>query len=152
MEDELLAKMHGRIEAGIGREEDLLFFLVKARKLLERKDLKGDYPLLRFYCDWSVHAAMDRQGARQILERVDDLTDRHLKGDANALREVASLLSLGGFRAEIARFCNEFRLPDYLAADSDVWDQFRYLFVSNISDCPLILLRPSRHVRALAFA
>lgn len=151
MEDELVAKMHRRIEAGIGCEEDLLFLLVKMRKLLERKELMRDYPVLLFYCDWSVHARMDRQGAEQMLQLVDELIDRHRKGNRDALRETARLLSLAGLRVEIARFCKQFGLPLYLITDEDIWDRFRELFVENISDCPLILNRPSRHVRGLSF-
>src|SRR5712692_10366369 len=103
MEDELLAKMHRRIEVGISCEEDLLFFLVNIRKLLERKDLKRDYPVLLFYCDWSVHAAMDRQGAEQMLQSVDELIDRHLNGNQDTLREVAAFSLACIFRHTVDR-------------------------------------------------
>lgn len=151
MEDELLTKMHGRIDAGITCEEDLLFLLVKMRKLLERKELKRDYPVLLFYCDWSVHAVMDRHGARDMVRRVDELIDRYLDGNRDTLREVAALLSLDGLRSEIRRFCGQFGLPPYVVTDDDTWNRFRELFVRNISDCPLILNGPSRHVRSLSF-
>jgi hypothetical protein len=151
MEDELLAKMHGRIDAGVTCEEDLLFLLVKMRKLLERKELKRDYPALLFYCDWSVHAVMDRQGAKDMLRQVDELIDRYLDGNRDTLREVAALLSLAGLRTEIRRFCGHFGLPPYVVAYDDTWNRFRELFVRNISDCPLILNGPSRHVRSLSF-
>lgn len=151
MEDELLAKMRRRIEVGVACEEDLLFLLVKMRKLLERKKLEEDFPVLLFYCDWSVHATMDRQRAKQMLQLVDELIDRHRNGNTDALRETALLLSLAGLRVEIAKFCKKFDLPLYLISDEDAWDRFRRFFVENISDCALILKRPFRHVRGLSF-
>lgn len=151
MEDELLAKMYDRLKAGIDREEELLFFLVKIRKFLERADLKREHPTLLFYCDWSLHAAMDRQVAAQVVRAIDQLVDRHCQGDQRALGEVAALLSLTELRRELLRFCDRAGLPSSIFTDEASWTEFRDLFVRNVSDCPLVLRGPTRHIRSLSF-
>ncbi len=152
MENELVAKIERRLGAGILAEEDVVYLMVKIRKLLERKNLKAEYPVLLFYCDWSLHASMDRRGARDMLSTIDALVDSYrTRGDQRAVDEVANLLSLRMLREEICRLLAGCHVPDDAIRDEEAWARFRAQFVANIADCSLVAPEGMRHVRSLAF-
>jgi hypothetical protein len=147
MEDELIAKISRRLEAGIATEEDVIYLMVKIRKLLERKNLKAEYPVLLFYCDWSLHASMDRGGAREMLR----LVDGYLSGRRpRAVSELTRLLGLPILRSEMCRFLANFGVSDQVIRDEEAWLNFREKFVANIADCALVA-PDGMGVRCLSF-
>lgn len=153
MEDELISKIERRLGGGITAEEDVVYLMVKIRKLLERKNLKAEYPVLLFYCDWSLHASMDRRGANEMLNAIDALVGSYLiRGDGTAVGELSDLLSLRVLREEICRLLEHCGVSDSTIRDEEAWAQFRDRFVANIADCPLVLKKAMRHVRSLSFA
>lgn len=81
-----------------------LFALV--RKLIERtpKAERTSYALLKFYCDWTLHAEIDKstEGAK-ILAGIHDVLGLHLKKADNKelLDDLANILSLEVVRQEL---------------------------------------------------
>lgn len=128
MPNEIIRKLKTLLDQGICSEAEVVFLLVGIRKLLERDGgLKKIYPKLRFYCDWVLHAKLDRKDAREILES----------------KSIKQILEMNAFRDE---------LSDFLFAKLEAqveWQDFLRLYVRTISDIPL-KLKEEGTVRAQA--
>lgn len=63
----------------IAKEDEVVYLLVECRKLLDHAKKAGapDFPVLRFYCDWTVHVQKDRTSPEimVVLEKIDQSTD-----------------------------------------------------------------------------
>jgi len=54
-------------------EEDIVYYFVELRKLLERSSTCKKFRIIKFYSDWVVHTKKDRvKGIRDILEEIKE--------------------------------------------------------------------------------
>jgi hypothetical protein len=72
MQEYIRSRLRREFSEPIASERQVVYILVELRKLLELNDDAEQLPALNFYCDWSVHAVMDQEGAERIVRRFDE--------------------------------------------------------------------------------
>lgn len=150
MENAILAKLGPKLAEPPRNEADVVYILVEIRKYLDHTDPKGDqYPVLRTYCDWTVHITLDRKGAKNLLQALDDaLAAREAKRD-EALRAAFDKFSLTEFLNELRRFLGSKGLPTTLVEDRVWWGEFLKHYVAVVSDCPFVYTGEPKHAKAI---
>lgn len=87
---EIIEKLKKELGKDIKDESQVVYILSRIRKYLELKNQKSKYKYLNFYCNWALHAKLDRtepisDGLREIAklneEGIKFLTFRHLQTD-----------------------------------------------------------------------
>jgi hypothetical protein len=140
IEHDIVRKLRAELERGISTESQVVYVLVKIRRLL---DLDQDsastsgYSALRLCCNWAVHAKLSHSQAHNIVRLVDSLYPNLLSGkstdqEKNDLRKI---FSLNTFRGELTQFLSDKRLP--MLPDAE-WNSFLTCFLNTIEDCPLV--------------
>lgn len=140
MRDIIIEKVSNEISKGISTESQVLYVLAEIRKVLKDHDQNSaNYPILSFFCDWSLHVRMDRHAARQMLDRVQDFyrgLDSYL-----SLRKNTSFfpfVTLIVLRRELRLFFERNNLLLDITNDVKKWERFLFLLLDIIIDCPLI--------------
>lgn len=65
MTDELVRKIQRVLNRRITNEMQVMYLLVELRKLMDRDGYKD--PVLRMFCNWVAHTALDRRGDGSTL-------------------------------------------------------------------------------------
>ena len=116
MDEAIVGKLRTLLHNGITTEAELVYLLVEVRKLYERRSAKMEAcPYLELFCDWAVHAKLDRQKWGDMAK---ELKDR--------------LIAPEEFRQGLARVLKCEGLPE--PAD---WPRVLQLLAEVLKDCPL---------------
>jgi hypothetical protein len=155
MKDELLDKLRAQLDAGITTEPEVLFVLIKIRKLLETRTTGPKSPTLKFFCDWALHTSLDRGGALNIIMQFDKVMEPYLAGDMDAFnasieKHINDLLTAERFRNELQRFLSFHGLPYRLTSEQSSWQDFVDKYLSSVADSPLeIKPLPVKYVQSV---
>jgi hypothetical protein len=90
MEDAIHDKLFKLLSRGIKEEADVVYMLVEIRKLYERRNAKLP-PYLALFCDWAVHARLDRPKWAALATTLKDRlipSEEFRNGLASALKAV----------------------------------------------------------------
>jgi hypothetical protein len=132
---------------------ELVYVLVKIRKFLEHSNLKKQFWMLTFFCDWVLHTKLDRSGARKILEIFDSQLGKFNPAEPDKLHwkdEALKTLSLDVLRDQLLDFLNQSRLPSVWAKDEFVWKDTLRFYGEEVRDTPLTLTGKNlKHLRRL---
>jgi len=132
MEKDIVSKLAELLSKGDLSEPETLYVLVQIRKLLEHseKELRKNkkYSKLLFYCDWAVHAKLDRKSAKEVLQYLAD----HWRSDENI-----EFIGFVTFREELSALLKDFQLPTYIVTNHDFWFEFRNNLIQILIDNPL---------------
>ena len=139
----ILDKIASAIGGPLKREADVVYVLVETRKFLDFSGNQG-YAKLRFYCDWAMHAKLDRRPAQGVVREADAFFQKTLRGtgcspDENDAFE--RILNLDEFREELRGFMAEYSIPT-LAFDEGNWQSFLSLYARVVEDCPVTCVVP----------
>lgn len=132
-------------------EAGVTYFLVEARKIIIDHDRqRRNYRTLSFFCDWVVHAKLDRSHARNMLDEAQNFyrgldVYLHIKKQTN----FSPFIWLIVLRQELKVFCGRNNLPSAWLTDPTKWENFLFALLDVIIDAPL--LAPSGHIRRLQF-
>jgi hypothetical protein len=130
---------------------EVVHLLVEIRNLIDGLKNRSRYPVLRFFCDWTVHRQLDRNtAAREILAEfanVAETTMQRRKVLPATMNRLSPILSLNRLREEMTLILAEHRLDDTLCCRLTRWGQFLSTYVDLISRTPLAM-PPTRGVRA----
>lgn len=124
---------------------DVLAMLVYVRQLLESDELKPEYLLTNFYCNWVVHPEiMQSRVGYRILEQLSVDFSRalglHGSDQENrdptrvAIATAENILSIPGLRAELISLFNRYRLPLFLFNIKSNWDQIFGVVLKEVCD------------------
>ena len=120
------SKLEVELKKRIKSELQVVYILSRIRKLLEIENLKGKYPVLNFYCNWSLHSEMTRTDSnaintifREFIEKPDEKhkLSFHLQ-----------------FLEQFKKFLKENKLPTM--SDKN-FNSFRFQLQKIISDTPI---------------
>lgn len=142
MKDELIKKLRKVLEQPIKEEYQVVYIMAKIRKLLEH--LKGDlkvqkYPLLNFYCNWTLHPRIDNTSPiKKILEKTEKDFDKQIE-----------FISLEHFRNDLIVFLKRFNLPAEIVKNNEKWESFKWLLLDILVDSPLI--NPTNSIEQFLF-
>ena len=145
MTEEIIRKLTAQLNKGITTEVQVVYLLVGIRKLIERDDQRAQYPKLNFYCDWVLHAELDRSGAKAILREFDKahpLLKRGMNLPRELQNKIDKLSRLRYFEKELTGFLESYGLPP-IAQNGDGWSHFLHLYTQVIQDIPLMVKSPS---------
>ena len=82
MKLEINSKLEGVIKKNINNEIQVVYILTRIGKILESENSENNYPVLKFYRDWSVHIILDRKKNAAIIdilkEFIEKKENRHL--------------------------------------------------------------------------
>jgi hypothetical protein len=130
----------------------VLYSLVEIRKVLDRENNR-EYPILRFYCNWSVHT--DKDSTKEMEVVMKDIYRDIEKQIANpALVGMKGKMKVIGFmymedlQIEIQKFLQEYELPISITEKNN-WLEFVKLFVKILADQPINT--PSADIKQFAF-
>lgn len=128
--------MQNLINNGITEECHLVYLLTCIRKVLEQKEIDSQYDLLKFYCDWALHAQLSGRTAQSILSYFNDAHLILNNGEKNIPPKIRDISGFNNFKNDLNGFLNShsITLPDYSCSD---WSKFILLYASVIEDCPL---------------
>lgn len=90
MEDAIREKLFKLLSRGIKEESDVVYMLVEIRKLYERRNAKLP-PYLALFCDWAVHAKLERPKWATLATTLKDRlipSEEFRNGLASALKAV----------------------------------------------------------------
>ncbi len=121
-------------------ECEVVYLMVEVRKILQHKN-NGKYSLLRFYCDWTVHARKYRitEEMKKIMTEVYENikkeieTKRFVQGN-----EVIKFIYFEQLRKEMTDLFDEIKLSDDLVKKNELWLSFLKLFVKILENQPII--------------
>jgi len=140
MEHDIIRKLRAELERGISSESQVVYVLVKIRRLLDLDKDQGataTYSTLRLYCNWALHIKLSYSQARKIVTMADSFYPKLERGELTEQEknEFRSVFSLTAFRGELNRFLTDKHLPAFCDAE---WNSFLACFLNTIEDCPLV--------------
>lgn len=142
MKDEIFQKIRDILVGPTINESQVSHLFTLVRKLLERlpKAERRQFPLLAFYCDWILHAEIDRseQGAA-ILEKIHHIVIDHMGRSDNASMagELSASLSLDLLGDQLNEFLQ--RHAGGQKISSSDWLGLVPLIVEIVSSCPVTI-------------
>lgn len=130
----------------------VLYTLVEIRKVLDREN-NSKYPILRFYCNWSVHT--DKKSTKEmeavmkdIYEDIEKQITTPALGGKGRKTKVIGFMYMEDLQAEIGKFLQDYQLPVSLTEKSS-WLEFVKLLVKILVDQPINT--PSADIKQFSF-
>jgi hypothetical protein len=142
---DIISKLTNQIIDGIETEAEVVYLLAGVRKLIERDDLKEQFRVLNFHCDWTLHSTMDRAGAKTVLAIFDEVQPFLVAGTELPKYlefQVDRISKMRAFRDELTEFLKRFHLPPLTVVRPDGWVHFLHLYAAVIADIPLTARPP----------
>ena len=143
-EQTLLGKLRKRLAVHIHTDEQVLFVLIGARKIIELGGYKKNELLAgRFMTDWAVHSVIDRNSwCRDSLSFMDSIfAEKKFWHDLTTedQQRLAGILSLENGRVELMNVFRKVHVPPVAFGHPIGWRVFLGAFLDLINDCPLKL-------------
>lgn len=136
--EEILEKLQKELEKEIKEESQVVYILSRIRKLLELNNQKSEFKYLNFYCNWALHARIDR------TESVAEI----LRGISMQTAEGFNFLTFNHLKIELKKFFVKYSLPENIL-DSQ-WINFANFLVEVYSDTPLTFYPEDRKVLTIS--
>ena len=122
----------------ITEECHTVYLMVEIRKILDHEKCK-DFPLLRFYCNWTVHTDKDIEAEMKIVmeEMYSDIKEQianpvMVKSDSAPKR----FAYMDNLKAEMKKFLEERGINSSITEGSS-WVEFVRLFIKVLEDQPI---------------
>lgn len=98
MENDIINKIRYELDRPIQSERQVVYLLAEVRKLLDHLCATSQYRSLRLYCNWAVHIKLERSFALSIVEKVDQLYSKLMKGPRLSKEEHDELFGIFALR------------------------------------------------------
>ncbi|MEK7652615.1 MAG: hypothetical protein AAB334_01570 [Patescibacteria group bacterium] len=133
MKEEIIKKLNLKLSKNTPEESDILYILTEIRKFLEREKLKNNFPILNFYCNWVLHAEIEKTYAIQsILEKIEkDILSKEYDPS-----NIMVMVSFEKLFKEMTQFLNKFKISNTFA-DINYLKDFREKLVGILINIPL---------------
>lgn len=143
MEDRVKEKLNDLLrELPFAKEQQVVYFFVETRKLLDRIDQQNRYTYIRFFCDWILHTEktyhldvmhddFDKIAADIEIQAQKSITQLILDANRHPFAEFASFTKL---REELASLLSEEGINDNLTTENDNWFSLRNLLFRVLAD------------------
>ena len=142
MHHEILTKLRKLLSVNLERECEVVYLFVEIRKFLDhefpvRADEKQKFPVLRMFCDWVAHKELKGYGKDSILEALDNALIASVPSQ-KLDRTTFDILALKPLQDELQSFFRTYSLPFDIVDDYVQWGCLLKLYLSVVSECPLI--------------
>lgn len=78
---QLIDKLTFELKKEITNELQIVYILSRIRKILETKKIKDKYPILNFYCNWSLHSEMTKTDGKAINNILKEFIEKPQERD-----------------------------------------------------------------------
>jgi hypothetical protein len=144
MQDAIIEKLNRHFNTPPETEADVIYAFVQVRKLLERSGRKGEFPRLKFFCDWAVHGGLAGTEAQQVLIEMDDRL-RHAgvrtPWEIDPDGRVYELVSHRALLQEMSRYLTSADVSTAWTGNPFAWHQVSRFYSEIVKDCPLTITR-----------
>ena len=149
MQEEIIRKLNKHLDLiknnPLDKESYVVYLLVEIRKVIDRLQLKSIYPILRFYCNWTLHIEKSRDN-NDIIDVVKKMETSIANGHTftkerihiPADDEIFKFMGLEKLKIEMVDFFREASLPEEIFQESN-WFSFKDCLVAVLIDQPIIL-------------
>lgn len=131
MQNDIVSKLGAHLQKTSFEEADVVYILSRVRKLLEINGNSGKYGKLKFYCDWALHAEIER-GTKVFQKELEDF----IAGNKEA---GGAILTHQYFEEQFRQFLGEYNIPEGSYVNMPTRLRFRELLAGIYSDTPLIV-------------
>jgi len=133
MKDEITDKLKSSLSKPITEESQVVYILSRIRKILEMDKDKNQskYQKLKFYCDWALHAEIDR-GTRIFKDEFEKLTQGEIE-------KAGPIFTHQFFETEFLAFLEQYGISAETYAVLDNKIAFRRLLAEILAETPLIV-------------
>ncbi len=148
---EIIEKLNDFLDKHMPFTEEchVLYLLVEIRKVLDRENNKK-YPILRFYCNWSVHTDKDSTKEMEII--MNDIYQGIKKqitcGITSEKTKIIGFMYMEDLQTDVIGFLQEYQLP-VLIIEKNNWLEFIKLLVRILADQPIN--NPCSDIKQFAF-
>lgn len=142
--EEIIEKLDSFLNghAPLAEECHVVYLMVEIRKILDHENdhrQRGDFSLLRFYCDWTVHTEKTRitDDMRSIMNVVYKDAKSHIETPAmrEAMSPVMQFAYMDKLKEQMASFLEQRGLNMALVGDG--WLSFVQLLVKVLENQPI---------------
>jgi hypothetical protein len=143
-------RLRNHVAGIIGRQcssADLTDVMRLSRLIVETENLSESYPHLALFCDWLLHAEIDRH--RLVLNLIEQMNGAAADYDKTGnISEISRLLNLAALRAEMQVFFSSHQIrTDFLDSFAN-WKTFVGTILGDLCERPLRLpKKPSRKTK-----
>jgi hypothetical protein len=159
MRGDIVEKLNRKLNEPIREEQQVVYILVEARKLLEQQGTLENFTGFKLCSDWAVHPKLRGPAAQQILGYFNAYEIERAKSDvtlhAFQPEPLQDFLSLKSFRDEMMAGLSACDVEVGRIATDEFWQPFVQCYMGVIRDCPLEAWEQNTthitHVSALAW-
>jgi len=126
MQSQIFDKLKVELMKDIINELQIVYILSRIRKLLEINKLKSKYPILNFYCNWSLHSEITETDGKTINAMFKEFIEKP--------EEKYKLIFHLQFLKQLNAFLKYSHLP---TLSSEKLNNFRFQLQKVISDTPI---------------
>ena len=130
MRNDIKGKFAVELNKKISEESQVVYILSRIRKILEIDGTESVYKILKFYCDWALHAQIDN--TQPVMHILGGLFEGNLD----------NLLDFGNFKSfykELALFLRKSMIETTFFTNSESKTNFSRLLIKIYSDTPLVV-------------
>ena len=124
---------------GLVSEDQAVAIIGFLRQHLEDADLKANYKIATFYCNWSLHVSLDNRGVQDILDEIFEVLDDESQ---NLNDRVSEILSLSTLRREFNDILRAAGVVTTVFDSRTTWKRFVSRLLGVILDKPLRRRKP----------
>ncbi len=137
-EEVIVGKLRTELQREIVSECQVVYILVKIRKLLVLHNQAKTFSILNLYCNWTVHSSLDRDAAQNLIVELNRSYSRLDTGETaeHGLQGLWNYFSFDHFRKQFQAFLSLHNLPTAICEDV-LWQEFLHYYSLAIQDCPL---------------
>ncbi len=120
-------------------ESEVLHIMVLVRKYLEYPDVDRNQKFLdlKFFCDWSLHIAIEYSiPAMEILVKLNDtiVKLKQIPDNDLLMKEVTKVVSFPRLKVQLHEFLSSIRVKNKLTTINDNWLNFLEKYIEIIRD------------------
>jgi hypothetical protein len=135
-------------------ESEVSHLMALFRKRLEHmpREDRGNYPVLKFFCNWVLHITLDRSlEGMAILKRINDILFECAADHTDLVRaKVTEAISFRHLRREMRTLLGYLQTEPVIVDDQAQWENFALKLIEIVRDCELVFgENMAREARAL---
>ena len=128
MKDEIIEKLRREVSRTTFDEPQAVYILSRIRKYLELNELKEKFPYLNFYCNWALHARIDRRLPEPVEKMLKDYLEQ---------TDERRLWDFDYLRSELCQFLSDCELPKRMTENNDIFEVFKRTVFEIYTDTPV---------------
>lgn len=134
MDEQILLNNLRKNKQLFNSEQEVVYFLVTARKIIDNENLALKYSTLYVYCNWIVHCKLDRKSSTEFISSLlspDLIVGKSRKEILNNIKKyVNSIFNFKKLKVDIEQFVKDKKIPINLTLN---WNLFCKLFLKEIN-------------------